>query len=100
MSWEYFENRRKADREQSGQTDGTPASADRMANLCALTFTTPAGRELLDLLRAEVIERRVAREVTEASLRFVEAQRQLVLQLEHMRDAGLDAMAKKNKPAA
>lgn len=75
-------------------------SALRHDELCALVFSAGHGRELIDLLRARHVERRLPPGAPDAILREVEAVRGFILDLERARDRGLETIKNaKAKPA-
>lgn len=91
MSWDELEGRsrkRAAKPEPARQTMDEAGDDGRLAGLCALTFNTSAGRELMKRLRARTIERRTAPDMPESALRHLEGQRQFVRQLEEWTSEG------------
>ena len=52
------------------------------------TFGTPSGREALEHLRKITIERNLGPNATDGELRWTEAQRALVRQIEHLSSGG------------
>lgn len=72
---------------------------DRKGELCAIVFTTPAGKELLSLLRAKHIDRSFNPLADERALRVMATEQHFVRELELARDRGLAATANR-KPKA
>lgn len=52
------------------------------------TFNTPAGLAVLEYLRKITVERTLGPNATDTELRWVEAQRALVRQIEHLSSGG------------
>lgn len=70
---------------------------DRYAELCLQTFSTPAGRELLDLLHQKYIDGVLPGYPEQSALVQHNAKRQLVAELEQKAAEGAAALAKKGK---
>lgn len=67
-------------------------SSDWEAEAFANCLNTPAGRQMMQILRSRTIERRARPQATEAELREMEAQRALVHDMEKERDRGIEVM--------
>jgi hypothetical protein len=76
------------------QVPDEPEAPDRFSLLCAIVFTTPSGKELLDELRRRHIDRRMTPGADERSLRVAATEQHLVRGLELARDRGLVAVKK------
>jgi hypothetical protein len=70
---------------------------DRLGDICARVFTTPAGKELLAELRRRYFENAIPPTISEPALRVRAAQQHLIRELEIARDRGLKAAAAKTK---
>jgi len=74
------------------------APPDEYAVACAAVFTTPAGRQLMDLLHSRYIDAVLTGLPDERALVNLNAKRQLVWELDEMTARGLAAL-KKEKTA-
>lgn len=88
--WEQFSRSREA-----GTL--TPPDTDTAEELVWRAVSAGTGKDLLDWLRAETIEKRDPERATEAQLRESEAKRNLVHRLEMMRDRGAEIAAARQK---
>jgi hypothetical protein len=77
-----------------------PAAApriDRFEDTCATVFSTADGKELLRLMRARTIEKRLNHTSSDVDLRWHEAQREFVHSLEIAFERGIEARVKAAK---
>jgi hypothetical protein len=65
----------------------------RFAELCAVVFAGGPGKELMEMIRARHVERRVPPGASEAVLREAEAVRGFIFELERARERGLEMLA-------
>lgn len=72
----------------------------RFATLCASIFSVGVGKELMDMMRARYIERRVPPGASEAMLREAEAVRGFIFEIERARDRGLVLLQKQKADPA
>lgn len=85
--------------DEPGKAQESPETK-KFAELCSIVFTTAAGKELMEMMRKQTIERRTRYGAPEAALREDEAARRFVALLQMMTARGLETASKeKAKPA-
>jgi hypothetical protein len=84
--WSYFDNRRKAPE---------PTAENELDELCARLFTTPDGKDWLELMWADKFDRSLDPEISEARLRHLEGQRDMLRDLMRRRERGLRSLQQK-----
>lgn len=89
-SWESLQQRPRG-------VSTEPPDHDTPEELVWRATSAGVGKDLLDWLRAEYIEKRNQPLAHEAQLREFEAERRLVARLEQMRDSGAEIARGRNK---
>lgn len=90
-NWLEFDHSRKQNVE--------PATEQDASDICARVLTSGDGKEFLRHLYALYVDKRCRPQATEAELREAEAKRQLVHDLEKLRDDGLKRAVEQKKTA-
>lgn len=85
-AWQEFDHTARNARRQSE----APPKEEDAADVCARLLITSDGREFLRHLYILFVDKRVRAHASEAELREAEAKRNLVYELERLRDLGLE----------